>query len=166
MTFISAAGVAPRLLIDGLPEPGFSISHEAGFSLAAVNLQGAVGVDLMQVQAVPDWHAVALDYLGAEVATGLSGMPESIRPIAFAKAWCRREAFLKLYGLALEEWTAVGVLHGVGVEVELEEGMVGVVALSRGLMEYLNQAERRTDPELGLSEIPDRCAAAANHFKI
>ncbi|MBP1146336.1 4'-phosphopantetheinyl transferase [Pseudomonas sp. PvP027] len=165
MTFISAAGVAPRLLIDGLPEPGFSISHEAGFSLAAVNLQGAVGVDLMQFQAVPDWHAVALDYLGAEVATGLSGMPESIRPIAFAKAWCRREAFLKLRGLALEEWAAVGGLQGVEVEVELGEGMVGVVALSQGLMEYLNLAERRTDPELGLSEIPDRCAAA-NHFKI
>ncbi|KPW82227.1 4'-phosphopantetheinyl transferase [Pseudomonas congelans] len=165
ITFIRAPGLAPRLLIDGLPEPGFSISHEAGFSLAAVNLQGAVGVDLMQFQAVPDWHAVALDYLGAEVATGLSGMPESIRPIAFAKAWCRREAFLKLRGLALEEWAAVGGLQGVEVEVELGEGMVGVVALSQGLMEYLNLAERRTDPELGLSEIPDRCAAA-NHFKI
>ncbi|MBI6675982.1 4'-phosphopantetheinyl transferase family protein, partial [Pseudomonas syringae] len=116
ITFISASGVAPRLLIDGLPEPGFSISHEAGFSLAAVNLHGAVGVDLMQVQAVPDWHAVAQDYLGAEVATRLSGMPESMRAVAFAKAWCRREAFLKLHGLALEEWTAVGGLQGVGVE--------------------------------------------------
>ncbi|MBI6595989.1 4'-phosphopantetheinyl transferase superfamily protein, partial [Pseudomonas syringae] len=120
ITFISASGVAPRLLIDGLSEPGFSISHEAGFSLAAVNLHGAVGVDLMQVQAVPDWHAVALDYLGAEVASVLSGMPESMRAVAFAKAWCRREAFLKLHGLALEEWTAVGGLQG---------GMVGVVAL-------------------------------------
>lgn len=129
ITFISAPGFAPRLLIDGLPEPGFSISHEAGFSIAAVNLHGAVGVDLMQVQAVPDWHAVSQDYLGAEVATRLSGMPESIRPIAFAKAWCRREAFLKLHGLALDEWTAQGGLQGVGVEVELAEGMVGVVAL-------------------------------------
>ncbi|KZL36581.1 phosphopantetheinyl transferase [Pseudomonas syringae pv. syringae] len=146
ITFISAPGVAPRLLIDGLPVPGFSISHEAGFSLAAINLQGAVGVDLMQVQAVPDWHAVALDYLGAEVATGLSGLPESIRTMAFAKAWCRREAFLKLHGLALEEWTAVGGLQGVGVEVELGEGMVGVVALSQVLMEYMNQAERHTAP--------------------
>ncbi|ALE00572.1 4'-phosphopantetheinyl transferase family protein [Pseudomonas syringae] len=129
ITFISAPGVAPRLLIDGLPEPGFSISHEAGFSLAAVNLHGAVGVDLMQVQAVPDWHAVAQDYLGAEVANVLSGTPESTRAVAFAKAWCRREAFLKLHGLALDEWTAQGGLQGVGVEVELAEGMVGVVAL-------------------------------------
>ncbi|MCZ0950050.1 MULTISPECIES: 4'-phosphopantetheinyl transferase family protein [Pseudomonas syringae group] len=129
ITFISVSGVAPRLLIDGLPEPGFSISHEAGFSLAAVNLHGAVGVDLMQVQAVPDWHAVALDYLGAEVVSVLSGTPESTRAVAFAKAWCRREAFLKLHGLALDEWTAVGGLQGVGVEVELGEGMVGVVAL-------------------------------------
>ncbi|WXF86998.1 4'-phosphopantetheinyl transferase superfamily protein [Pseudomonas syringae pv. atrofaciens] len=146
ITFISAPGVAPRLLIDGLPVLGFSISHEAGFSLAAINLHGAVGVDLMQVQTVPDWHAVAQDYLGAEVATGLSGLPESIRTMAFAKAWCRREAFLKLHGLALEEWTAVGGLQGVGVEVELGEGMVGVVALSQVLMEYMNQAERRAAP--------------------
>lgn len=146
ITFISAPGVAPRLLIDGLPEPGFSISHETGCSLAAINLHGAVGVDLMQVQTVPDWHAVAQDYLGAEVANGLSGLPESIRTMAFAKAWCRREAFLKLHGLALEEWTAVGGLQGVGVEVELGEGMVGVVALSRVLMENLTQAERRTAP--------------------
>ncbi|WP_116831215.1 4'-phosphopantetheinyl transferase family protein [Pseudomonas syringae] len=146
ITFISAPGAAPRLLIDGLPEPGFSISHEAGCSLAAINLQGAVGVDLMQIQAVPDWHAVAQDYLGADVATRLSGLPESVRTITFAKAWCRREAFLKLHGLALEEWTAVGGLQGVGVEVELEEGMVGVVALSQVLMEYMNQAERRTAP--------------------
>lgn len=146
ITFISASGVAPRLLIDGLPEPGFSISHETGCSLAAINLHGAVGVDLMQVQTVPDWHAVAQDYLGAEVATGLSGLPESIRTMAFAKAWCRREAFLKLHGLALEEWTAVGGLQGVGVEVELGEEMVGVVALSQVLMEYPNQAERRAAP--------------------
>ncbi|MCF5758150.1 phosphopantetheinyl transferase, partial [Pseudomonas syringae] len=27
---------------------------------------------------------------------------------------------------------------------ELGEGIVGVVALSQGLMEYMNQAERRT----------------------
>lgn len=66
--------------------------------------------------------------------------------MAFAKAWCRREAFLKLHGLALEEWTAVGGLQGVGVEVELGEGIVGVVALSQVLMEYPNQAERRTAP--------------------
>ncbi|WP_032703375.1 4'-phosphopantetheinyl transferase family protein [Pseudomonas syringae] len=146
ITFISAPGIAPRLLIDGLPEPGFSISHEAGCSLAAINLHGAVGVDLMQVQAVPDWHAVAQDYLGAEVVSVLSGMPESVRTIAFAKAWCRREAFLKLHGLALEEWTAVGGLQGVGVEVELGEGMAGVVALSQVFMEYPNQAERHAAP--------------------
>jgi 4'-phosphopantetheinyl transferase len=34
----------------------------------------------------------------------------------------------------------------VGVEVELGEGMVGVVALSQVLMEYMNQAERHTAP--------------------
>ncbi|MBI6720527.1 phosphopantetheinyl transferase, partial [Pseudomonas syringae] len=34
----------------------------------------------------------------------------------------------------------------VGIEVELGEGMVGVVALSQGLMENLTQAERRAAP--------------------
>ncbi|MBI6809517.1 phosphopantetheinyl transferase, partial [Pseudomonas syringae] len=71
---------------------------------------------------------------------------QSIRTIAFAKAWGRREAVLKLHGVALEEWTAVGGLQGVGVEVELGEGMVGVVALSQVFMEYPNQAERHAAP--------------------
>ncbi|PPS23463.1 phosphopantetheinyl transferase [Pseudomonas amygdali pv. morsprunorum] len=129
ITFISAPGLAPRLMIDGLPEPGFSISHEAGFSLAAVNLNGAVGVDLMQVQPVPDWQVVARDYLGPDVGARLRDVSETMRPVAFARAWCEREAFLKLHGRELGEWIEVGQLEGVGIEVELGTNMVGVVAL-------------------------------------
>ncbi|WP_122340198.1 4'-phosphopantetheinyl transferase family protein [Pseudomonas caricapapayae] len=129
ITFISTPGTAPRLMIDGLPEPGFSISHEAGLSLAAVNLRGAVGVDVMRVQDVPDWHAVAQDYLGADVAAGLARVPGSTRPVAFARAWCEREACLKLHGVGLGEWGQVKCLEGVKVEVGLGEGLVGVMAL-------------------------------------
>ncbi|MDU8498579.1 4'-phosphopantetheinyl transferase superfamily protein [Pseudomonas syringae] len=129
ITFISTPGVAPRLMIDGLPEPGFSISHEAGFSVAAVNLNGAVGVDLMQVQPVPDWQVVARDYFGPDVVARLMGTSDELRPAAFAKAWCDREAFLKLHGRELGEWLEVGQLEGVGIEVELGTNMVGMVAL-------------------------------------
>lgn len=129
ITFISTPGVAPLLMIDGLPEPGFSISHEAGFSLAAVNLNGAVGVDLMQVQPVPDWQIVARDYLGPDVGARLRDVSEAMRPVAFAKAWCEREAFLKLHGRELGEWAEVGQLEGVGIEVELGTNVVGMVAL-------------------------------------
>ncbi|WP_024656263.1 4'-phosphopantetheinyl transferase superfamily protein [Pseudomonas syringae USA007] len=129
ITFNSIPGHAPRLIIDGLPEPGFSISHEVGLSLAAVNLQGPVGIDVMQVQDVADWQVVAQDYLGPHVAAGLMNMSEATRPGAFARAWCEREALLKLHGCELAEWGAMERLDGVGVEVDLGGKWVGVVAV-------------------------------------
>ncbi|MCI3943409.1 4'-phosphopantetheinyl transferase superfamily protein [Pseudomonas syringae] len=129
IAFISHPGHAPRLMINDWPEPGFSISHEAGCSLAAVHLHGAVGVDVMQVQDVPDWQAVAQDYLGADVTARLMSVPEAMRSTAFAKAWCEREALLKLHGLELGEWGQVVMLMGEGVEVHMGRGMVGVVAV-------------------------------------
>jgi 4'-phosphopantetheinyl transferase len=95
-----APGEAPYALLDGR-RIALSISHDGDLSVAAMRLDGgAVGIDVMQVTDVPEWQAVARDYLGPACAATLDGMP------AFARAWSEREARLKCRGMALDEWRA------------------------------------------------------------
>ena len=99
----SQPGQAPRLLLAGRAA-GLAISHDDGISLAAIDLHGAVGVDVMRVAQIADWFAVATDYLGPQVAQSLAACPAGQRPLALAQAWTAREAALKYAGLALAEW--------------------------------------------------------------
>lgn len=127
----STPGQAPRLTLDGT-EAGLSLSHEEGLSLAAVNLKGAVGVDLMRVQELPDWRAVAHDYLGPALVGELARLAPERRALAFARAWTAREAALKCAGMALREWTpATAALDCRCLELALPEGLAGTLALPR-----------------------------------
>ena len=99
----SQPGHAPRLLLAGR-EAGLAISHDDGISLAAIYLHGPVGIDVMRVQEIDDWFALATDYLGPQVAQALVACPAGQRPLALAQAWTAREAGLKHAGLALAEW--------------------------------------------------------------
>ncbi|PKB24786.1 4'-phosphopantetheinyl transferase family protein [Janthinobacterium sp. 64] len=99
----STPGSSPRLLLAG-GVAGLSLSHDEGISLAAVHLHGAVGIDVMRVQDIPDWFHLARDYLGPQVAEALSACPADQRPLALAQAWTAREAALKCAGLQLAEW--------------------------------------------------------------
>lgn len=100
-------GAAPRVTVAGRPSTiGCSFSHEGTHALAAINLHGPVGVDFMHMQDIPDWQAVATDYLGPAVAAALGGLPDAERASAFIRAWTRREAALKCTGQQLSEWQA------------------------------------------------------------
>ena len=106
-----APGEAPYALVDdGRRGDGrridLAISHDGDVSVAALRLDGAVGIDVMRVADVPDWHAVAHDYLGPACAAAVAGVPAPARAAAFARAWSAREARLKCRGLALAEWRA------------------------------------------------------------
>lgn len=122
-------GQAPRLDFDGL-SIHLSISHEAGLSLAAVRNGGKVGVDLMRAAdaAMPDWQAVAHDYLGPAALAAI----EVEGPAAFARAWTRHEAALKCLGLPLQEWTpALGreLARCHVTQLALPPAYIGAVAL-------------------------------------
>ncbi|MES2350468.1 MAG: 4'-phosphopantetheinyl transferase superfamily protein, partial [Pseudomonadota bacterium] len=113
---------------------GCSFSHEDGYSLAAIHLHGAIGVDMMRVQDIPDWEAVARDYLGPVVTAALQTTPAAERPLAFALAWTRREAELKCQGSQLAEWPASG---GTGAVTAIPlimkpAGLAGHVAIYQG----------------------------------
>jgi len=105
ITIHATPGSAPHIDAAGR-KVACSFSHEDGLSLAAWNLHGPVGVDLMQVQAIPDWETVARDYLGPEACAMLRASPAQDRPRALAQAWTAHEAALKCLGLPLTEWFA------------------------------------------------------------
>jgi len=100
-------GEAPYALVDDGRRIDLAISHDGDVSVAALRVDGgAVGIDVMRVVDVPDWHAVARDYLGPACVAALAGVPAPARAAAFARAWSEREARLKCRGLALAEWRA------------------------------------------------------------
>ena len=122
-------GAPPRLLLDGRAA-GLSFSHDEGISLAAIHLHGAVGIDVMRVQAIADWFTLARDYLGPQVADALAACPAEQRPLALAQAWAAREAALKCAGLQLTEWD--GAAPSCKVQpIALEKGFVAMLATPR-----------------------------------
>ena len=86
-----------------------SISHSPGVSVAAICQNAAIGVDVMQIDAMnlahPEWLRLAGDYLGPQVKAKLQSAPSAIFPSLFAQAWTGFEAALKCLGLGLTEWS-------------------------------------------------------------
>lgn len=129
----SHPGRAPQLAVPGFAYAGLSISHEHDRSVAAVNLFGNVGVDLMLIQDIPDWLAVAQDYLGPQAVASLNASAAQQRARRFAMLWCEREAQLKYQGQALREWP-FGGSEGARCQMlslALGDAMVGTVAMAR-----------------------------------
>lgn len=130
-----AEGAVPRIVFDDAgaaaarriaPDDAiaYSISHETGLTVAAINLRGAIGIDVLQVRDIADWQPVARDYLGPDVARGLAAVAPPQRASALARAWTAREAALKCLGLALQEWTPAA-LPCQTAEIMLPQGYAG-----------------------------------------
>lgn len=139
-----ASGDPPVLLISQPGQPirlappwsaiGISISHESGRSLAAINQNGPVGIDLMRVSSAPaDCHAVSRDYLGPQAAATLAHLPAEQRRHAFARAWTRHEARAKCLALDLSEWTPERneqLRNCTVVDLDMPNGWVAAVAIA------------------------------------
>ncbi len=115
---------------------GLSLSHEPGLSLAAINVRGAVGIDLMRLGETeipaPDREAVARDYLGPQAAAVIGALPAAAQAQAFARAWTRLEAGLKCLGMHLQEWSPEleQVLRRCQLlDLDVPRGFVGALAL-------------------------------------
>ncbi|PVX35687.1 4'-phosphopantetheinyl transferase superfamily protein [Janthinobacterium sp. 78] len=122
----SMPGAPPRLLLAGRAA-GLSLTHDDGMSLAAIHLHGAVGIDVMRVQDIPDWFSLARDYLGPQVAEELAACPDAQRPLRLAQAWTAREAALKCVGRQLTEWDGVALNCNVQ-HIALQDGFVAMLA--------------------------------------
>jgi 4'-phosphopantetheinyl transferase len=118
ITIASTPGTPPHILLAGVESRiGISFSHEDGYALAAINLHGTIGTDIMRVQDIPDWQTVARDYLGPAIAAALKTTTN--RPLAFTQAWTQREAALKCHAQQLSEWQAA--LPGVSISLILPD---------------------------------------------
>jgi len=130
ITLISEPGQPVRI---ALPhhQIGLSISHQPGLSIAAINLRGAIGIDLMQPDVISDWEQIAHDYLGDQACKKILGHTVNQRAHAFAQEWTRYEASLKCLGLGIDEWYPAlqRKLERCNVtELALANGFVGAVA--------------------------------------
>jgi 4'-phosphopantetheinyl transferase len=113
-------------------EADVSISHASGFSVAAVHRHGPVGIDLMRLEdeLMPDWEAVARDYLGPAATARIAGCRGEHRAVCFAQEWTRREAQLKHHGCGLVEWASAPVMRNSGcLMLTLPQGVVGAVVV-------------------------------------
>ena len=132
----SPPGEAPWALVRLAGAPRripLAISHDGDVSVGAFAAGNAVGIDISQVVPVPDWEAVARDYLGLEVVRALGALPAVERDAAFARAWSGHEARLKYFGLQLEEWSAeraAGLLDCRCVDLAVPAGYVGFITLA------------------------------------
>ena len=115
---------------------GLSISHESGLSLAAINMQGRVGVDLINIKTIPnksEIETLALEYLGAGVADSLSHLSFEEQNRAFAQAWTEFEARLKCQEKNLTEWipsNATQLNTLAARSLSLPENYIGSVVFS------------------------------------
>jgi 4'-phosphopantetheinyl transferase len=131
----SPQGVAPWAFValdSGHHRIALAISHDGDISLAAYSFSGAVGIDLTSIRPVPDWQAVARDYLGPATAHALAARPDGERDAAFAHAWSEHEARLKCLGLQLDEWCeelAPALRACRCFPLSLPDGYVGYLAL-------------------------------------
>lgn len=123
----SVPGAAPQLLLNGhVSALGVSITYAGAFAFAAFNTRGAVGIDVMQVQEMPDMDQVALDYLGREVRDMLAIVSPARRADLFAHAWARRQANLKCLGFEMGQFKPLPgncKVHGFAAP----DGYVGVL---------------------------------------
>jgi len=110
-----------------------AFSHDEALSIAAIGLDCAVGVDVMRIVDIPEWQALARDYLGPDAADTLAGLNAGERPVALARAWSEREARLKCLGRPLGEWRAddeAGLEACRCLALALPDGYVGCLAVA------------------------------------
>ena len=133
--FISQSGQSLKLS-QPRQNIGLSISHESGLSLAAINMNGRVGVDLIDMKSIPndnEIYKLALEYLGIQVAEYLLFLPSELQKHAFANAWTKFEARLKCEEKSLTEWIPSSPLQINNLTIrslKLPESYVGTVVFS------------------------------------
>ena len=130
--FISQSG-QPLKLSKPRENIGLSVSHEPGLSIAAINMNGKVGVDLIDIKSIPndnEIYKLASEYFGTHVVEYLSLLQRELQKHAFAKAWTEFEARLKYQEQSLIEWTPSNILplNTFTIQsLDIPEGYIGTV---------------------------------------
>lgn len=93
----------------------FNLSHSGRLVIIVLAHECEVGVDLEQIDRVPDWALLGERISSRRERCELRALPVSGQRVAFFNGWTRREAYLKP--------TGVGLMHDLPtVEVTLAPG--------------------------------------------
>ena len=118
---------------------GISVSHDSGLSLVAINMNGRVGIDLIDIKTVPndnEIYKLANDYLGVKTAEYLINLPPEQQKLAFAESWTEFEALLKYQEKNLREYDSSNVLQTsnlIAKQLAMPKGYIGKVVFSESL---------------------------------
>lgn len=85
-------------LAQGAQDWQFNLAHCESMGLIAVSRAGAVGVDLEQIQPVPDAEALVARFFSPRENEAFQRVPPTERGLAFFNLWTRKEAWLKATG--------------------------------------------------------------------
>ncbi|MDX3577442.1 4'-phosphopantetheinyl transferase family protein [Streptomyces sp. FL07-04A] len=91
-----------RLAMPDAPAPyDFSVTHSGAVIGVAVSSDGAVGLDVEDVEAPLDVEGAARTALSPTELAALHALPPAERRPAFLRVWTRKEAVLKALGVGL-----------------------------------------------------------------
>jgi 4'-phosphopantetheinyl transferase len=104
----------PLLDVTG-PAPHFNLSHSGDWILVAIDEQAPVGVDVECVREemaqIEQFHRV----LSTEEQCWLAAQPASLRALAFARTWVRKEAYVKALGAGMScNLESIAIVDGPG----------------------------------------------------
>jgi 4'-phosphopantetheinyl transferase len=106
-------GAAPLLILpDGVPQPGFSLSHSRHWIACAAGFDAALGLDVEVVDAERDVVALSETGFHPDEHAWLLRQTETERVDAFYRLWTLKEALFKLLSNCGEQQrTPVVVVH-------------------------------------------------------
>ena len=100
ISFVYASHGKPALE-DGADPVQFNMSRSGSMAVYAFTKGCEVGVDVEQINPVPELVEVAARFFAAEETAELMALSEALRVEAFFNCWTRKEAFVKALGEGL-----------------------------------------------------------------
>lgn len=79
----------------------FNVTHSERLALFAVTAESEIGIDVEQVQLLPDADSIAEGYFSPVERAELRNLAAAEKPSGFYRCWTRKEAYLKAIGLGL-----------------------------------------------------------------
>lgn len=79
----------------------FNVTHSERLALFAVTAESEIGIDVEQMQSLPDADSIAEGYFSPVERAELRNLAAVEKPGGFYRCWTRKEAYLKAIGLGL-----------------------------------------------------------------
>ncbi|MGV3772895.1 MAG: 4'-phosphopantetheinyl transferase family protein [Verrucomicrobiales bacterium] len=81
----------------------FNLAHSGQMAVYAFSFEGALGIDVERVHAIPEMSGVAKIFFSPQEYDEWKSLPASEQEVAFFNCWTRKEAFVKAVGVGISE---------------------------------------------------------------